>query len=99
MNRLPDTATIMACRQKVDFYLWKGIPVARSWPRELGPRDRSPAEVLTQQRMAAVAAMTGGIDEDLRALYKASMGYAQGVTWVDFFRSRAMVGPGWVVAR
>lgn len=96
MLRLPDTATIMACRQKVDFYLWKGTPVARKWPRKPQHYTRSAAEVNTQQRMGAVASMTGAIDESVRSRFIGVMGEAQGVTWVDFFRSVAMGTSDWI---
>ena len=94
---MPDTATIMGARQKVDFYLWMGIPVARAWPRPPRTYVRSAAEIATQQKMSAVASMTGAIDDSMRQAYKGLMGEAQGVTWVDFFRSVAMNGTGWLV--
>lgn len=97
LQRLPDTATIMACRQKVDFYLWKDIPVARKWPRKPQHYDRTSAELATQTKMGAVATMTGAVDDSTRQAYLAMMGEAKGVTWVDFFRSVAMNGTGWLV--
>lgn len=94
---MPDTATVMALRQKVDVYQWKGIPVARAWPVVHGPRVKSAAELATNAKMSAVAQITGGVDESTRAAYKGMMHSAQGVTWVDFFRNVAMNGSGWLV--
>jgi len=39
---MPEQAIISGFKGVVDFYLWKGIPVARSWPRSPG-HDRAPA--------------------------------------------------------
>lgn len=33
LDRLPELAIIKGMKHKVDFYLWKGKPVARKWPR------------------------------------------------------------------
>lgn len=39
---MPEQDIISGLKGKIDFYLWKGIPVARKWPRSPGPR-RAPA--------------------------------------------------------
>jgi len=39
---MPQLAIIDGLKGKIDFYLWMGIPVARSWPRSPG-HDRAPA--------------------------------------------------------
>lgn len=39
---LPALAIIDGLKGKIDFYLWRGIPVARKWPRSPGKR-RAPA--------------------------------------------------------
>lgn len=82
-------------RHKVDVYMWKEIPVARMWPRKAN-YVRSAAELATQSKMAAVAAMTGGIDATTRQAYIDTMFSARGVTWVDFFRSIAMGNSDWI---
>lgn len=94
-----DTATVMALRGSVDLYYWKGIPVARSWPRQFGHRPVSTSEQKTRNMMGAVAPMTGAIDPALRQAYIDDMAvlHPQGVTWVDMFRSVAMVGRTWFV--
>ena len=99
MLRPFDTATVMALRGYVDLYYWKGIPVARSWPKSPSTRTVSAAEQLTRSRMSAVAAMTGAIDPKVRADYQMNLrlGTGKGVTWVDNFRSVAMGGRAWYV--
>lgn len=42
LTALPEQAIISGLKGKIDFYLWKGIPVARRWPRSPGHR-RAPA--------------------------------------------------------
>ncbi|MBA7669948.1 hypothetical protein ES703_78088 [subsurface metagenome] len=42
LTALPHQDIIDGLKRKVDFYLWHGIPVARSWPRSPG-RKRAPA--------------------------------------------------------
>jgi len=39
---LPHQAIIDGLKGKIDFYIWMGIPVARSWPRSPG-HDRAHA--------------------------------------------------------
>lgn len=47
--------TVNIMRGHVDFYLWRGVPVARSWPRP--PRMApTPGTVLTRNRMAQAMA-------------------------------------------
>lgn len=42
LTALPEMDIINGLKGKIDFYLWMGIPVARTWPRSPGPR-RAPA--------------------------------------------------------
>jgi hypothetical protein len=93
LNTLPDTATIVASRQKIDFYLWKGIPVARRWPRYT-PYEHSSRQVLGMNRFRVAAKATGAISsrvqEPMMALHAGA-----GVTWIDHFRALA-VGKPWI---
>ena len=54
LSQLPGQAIIDGLKGTVDFYYWKGIPVARSWPRKttLPP---SPAMLAAQQTFAKAA--------------------------------------------
>jgi len=85
----------MACRKRVDFYIDKGQWVARSWPRYRGYTP-SAAELLTRQRFAASARVTGAASPALRELTKAWMAGSVGVTWVDFNRAMSRPTGKWV---
>lgn len=91
LDLFPDDATVIALRKRVDFYYWKGIPVARSWPVYV-PYTPSPAELETRQEFQASVKMTGAIGTAVRELYRAQM-YGQGVTWVDWFRASSRAKP------
>lgn len=82
----------MAFRRRVDFYFWKGIPVARRWPRYDSGRVRSTLELEQVENFTAAAKITGGLASDLVDAYKAEM-YGVGVTWVDNARSTALARP------
>lgn len=86
----------MAFRQRVDFYYWKGIPVARSWP-VYHPYTPSAAESATRENFRLAVKQAGAASENTRAAYKAMMGEARGVTWVDAIRTIGMGGTGWYV--
>lgn len=47
LDKLPDQEKIDQFKGKIDFYLWKGIPVARRWPK-WEPRGSTPAEASNQ---------------------------------------------------
>jgi hypothetical protein len=96
LARFPDTATIIANRQRIDFYFWKGIPVARSWPR-FTPYPFSAAQVRSQQNFAAAAAITSAMDPFLVEYYKAHA-VGQSVTWIDAQRATTLGHP-WVLLR
>lgn len=83
----------MALRGRVDFYLWKGIVVARSWPKPSN-QPRMPGSVESSNRFTVYTKLTGMIDPLLRDDYKRFHG-GQGVTWVDSFRATAG-GKSWV---
>lgn len=93
LERLPDSPTILASRGKVDYYLWKGIPVARSWPRK-STQPRQAGEILSSEEFKVAAIMTGAISPRVRNLYKSQM-VGNGVTWVDWFRATAR-GKPWI---
>jgi len=88
-----DSATVIACRDRVDFYFWKGVPVARSWPsKSLQPR--SPGEVASSLKFRGAVRLTGLMDPQMREYYRLGM-QGRGVTWVDRFRATAL-GKSWV---
>lgn len=88
LDQMPDMKTIVAFRGKVDFYLWKGIPVARAWPRA-GNQPNTPAQVENRQRFGAAAKVTGALPDSVRLLFDSYIDGNDGVTWTDFQRSLA----------
>jgi len=90
---MPDSATIMASRRRVDYYLWMGIPVARSWPRK-STQPRTAGEIASSEAFKAAAVMTGAVGSNVRDAYKVGM-VGHGVTWVDRFRGAAG-GKSWI---
>lgn len=42
LKDLPQESIVLGLKRSVDFYLWKGLPVARKWPRSPG-RQRAAA--------------------------------------------------------
>lgn len=90
--RMVDEATIVGCRQKVDFYFWMGIPVARSWPRK-STQPRTVGEVASSEEFKAAARWTADLSPNVKEDYQT---YAKGgaVTWVDMQRA-LMRGKPW----
>lgn len=93
---MPDQATVLANRQKIDFYCWKGIPVARKWPRKAN-YTRSDAEVASSQAFTVAAKMTGIVDAQERSNWQALTVGAKGFTWVDHFRANMIGSRSWFV--
>lgn len=54
LTALPEQAIIDGLKGSVDFYYWKGLAIARSWPKSPG-RQRSPA-VMAQWPLFSYAA-------------------------------------------
>jgi len=93
LERLPDAGTIVSCRGLVDFYLWKGVPCARRWPKK-STQPRTAGEIASSELFTAAAVMTGAIAPVVMELYRSQMA-GKGVTWVDWFRATAR-GKPWV---
>lgn len=89
---LPDPRTIAESKGIIDFYYWKGIPVARKWPAFTRTTFTDP-EIQSQALFTLVAKATGAVSTQLADLYKA-LPQADGTTWVDLFRATYM-GAGW----
>jgi hypothetical protein len=94
LRHVPDTATIMAMRGRVDVYEdrlhgW----VARSWPK----RRASPISEAEQPAIEAFTAYVqyaGASDPTVRAAWKEWM-EGHGATWVDANRATAS-GKYWI---
>ena len=90
---MPDSGTIMASRGRVDYYLWMGIPVARSWPRK-STQPRTAGEISSSNAFVAAAGWTGAMSDVLIQDYK-NMMVGRGVTWIDFQRA-LFRGKSWI---
>lgn len=88
----PDTVKVY--RGVVDFYFWKGIPVARAWPRKKRNQP-SQAEQATRENFAVIAKATGGIGSTLQGIFADFAAGAEGYSWVDAYRAFSS-GAGWV---
>lgn len=95
LESIPDSGTIIALRGDIDFYFWKGIPVARRWPRK-STVPRTAKEIRSSELFSAAAKMTGMIDPLVAQSWKDAVAGGQGVTWVDAFRAMAR-GKSWLV--
>jgi hypothetical protein len=78
----------------VDFYLWKGIPVARKWPR-YRTTGWNPSELLRAHQFGAASKMGSDIDAEVRAAYD-SMSAQTALTWKDWATRLYMSGDLWV---
>jgi hypothetical protein len=94
LDRLPDTPTIVAFRGVIDFYLWKGVPVGRAWPKR-STQPPTAGEIQGQVRFRAMVVYAGASDISQQDAFKAMMPDAVGVTWVDANRAMASGNP-WV---
>lgn len=87
LGALPEEPVIIALRGKLDFYLWRGIPCCRSWPR--APTEpRSPA---VQASGAVFAAFSRELPFIGAPWYEAALQWTQGErwTWRDFVTTLA----------
>lgn len=91
---MPDPQTVVAFRQTVDFYLWKGIPCARKWPKWHYPAATA-AELNTQRAFSAAAKITGMMSPRLQLAWREMVNPGRGWSWVDMFRAAAR-GKGWM---
>lgn len=82
---MADRATIIASRGLVDFYFWKGQPVARAWPKR-STKPRTAGEVRSSAAFTAAAKWTGAISVNVEADYRRYIA-GTGVTWVDMQRA------------
>lgn len=83
----------MASRGRVDYYLWMGIPVARSWPKK-STQPRTAGEIASSDAFRVAAVATGALGSNLKEHWMA-MECGTGVTWVDHFRATAR-GKPWI---
>lgn len=65
---MPSLAIISGYKGTIDFYLWRGIPVARSWPRSPGHR-RAAAVEAQWPVFTAASQLWNKVSPELQAAY------------------------------
>jgi len=77
LDKLPAQSIIDGYKGILDFYVWMGIPVVRSWPRWTG-RPRSPAVQRSAAVFGRVARAMSSVDADVQ---EAARRMADGSPW------------------
>ena len=77
LKKLPGQAIIDGLKGTIDYYLWKGIPVARSWPRR-PEMPRSPAVQETAAQFAYIMQLSSLLPYFVQKQYQRM---AAGTTW------------------
>lgn len=69
LQKLPNLNIINGFKGKIDFYVWMGIPVARSWPRSPG-HDRAPAVQAQWSAFTWASQNWQTLSEEVRQAYR-----------------------------
>ncbi len=72
LDKMPNVAIISGLKGTLDFYLWKGIPCCRTWPRHK-PRWRSPAEIATTTVFAYASSTWKNLPAEVRQAYESQV--------------------------
>lgn len=83
LGALPAREIIDGFKGKVDFYLWKGIPCARSWPR-YRPRAPTSEEREAQETFSYATLVANLLPPFVVAQYR-KMTAGTPWTWKDLF--------------
>ncbi len=83
LTALPHQAIIDGFKGKIDFYLWRGIPVARKWPRSPG-HLRAPAVMAQWPTFSEASRGWTLLTEDEQDAYR-SMASSTGLSGRDLF--------------
>ena len=87
---LPEQAIISGFKGKVDFYLWKGLPVARAWPRSPG-HVRAPAVEAQWPIFSYAAKAWATLSDEVQSTYR-TLASASGMTGRDLFTRSVIKG-------
>lgn len=87
-----DPVTVASLKGTLDYYLWRGVPVVRSWPRK-PIQPRTPAVVNAYLEFGAIAKAITSIPLELQEEVKAYAKYTNW-TWRDWWTA-AMYGNMW----
>ncbi len=71
LTALPEQAIISGFKGTIDFYLWRGIPCARKWPRSPGHR-RAPAVEAQWAAWTIATRLWNELDQYVQAAYVAT---------------------------
>lgn len=83
LTALPETAIISGFKGSVDFYVYMGIPVARSWPRSPG-RLRAPSVEAQWPVFSYAAKEWNNLSPDVQAAYN-ELAQSSGLDGRDLF--------------
>jgi len=93
LDHMPTKEIIDGFKGSIDFYLWRGIPVARKWPRK--PRQPgTPEQKATWTRFKYINSLAGTLPPDVIAAYK-FMAAGSGLTWKDYVIRLYLTGDGY----
>ena len=87
---MPSQAIIDEFKGYVDFYLWRGIPCARAWPR-WPPREPHPAEKANQDEFAYIIHLYNTVSPEILEAYRLAASGTQ-YTRRDLFIKAFLVG-------
>lgn len=90
LDAMPEAAIISAMTGCVDFYLWKGIPVARMWPT-WPKREPHPDERVNQDAFRYINTHLKDIPDFILDQFK-SMAASTPYTWKDLVVKAYMKG-------
>lgn len=88
--RLPEQSIIDGMAGTIDYYYWKGIPCARSWPKKPS-MPRSPAVQARNAEFAAIARSMPSVAPEARAAAEV-MARQSPLTWKDVYTSILLGG-------
>lgn len=81
LEKMPELDIIAGYKGKIDFYYWKGIPVARAWPKSPG-RHRSTRVAAQWPAFTYAAREWANLDPIVQAGYR-EMAYHGGLSGRD----------------
>lgn len=87
---LPHQAIIDGFKGKIDFYLWRGIPCARKWPRSPG-HLRAQAVMAQWADFSYVASAWNLLSEEIQEAYRA-LAVGSGLSGRDLFTRSYLSG-------
>ena len=82
LNAMPSQAIVDGLAGCVDFYLWRGIPCARKWPR-CTAIPRTTGEQLAAAEFAYINKQAKNVPPNIQATY-IELAAASSLTWKDW---------------